>query len=71
MLCAVLRSPQVEQADYRFRLKLPKDLWLMYLAKKGADIDYPNFKNTVPLKDRARHEAYMECWAALRRWQDE
>ena len=42
----------------------------MYLAKKGAEIDYPNFKGTVTWKDHARHQAYMNCWAAMRHWQD-
>jgi len=62
---------RIDHADYRYRLKLPKDFWVSYLARKAEGIDYPNFKNTVPAKDHARHEAYMGCWAALRRWQEE
>jgi len=40
----------------------------MYLAKKGAEIDYPNFKGRVTLKDHARRQAYLICWAAMRHW---
>ena len=61
---------ELKQADYRYRLKLPKDHWIKYLARKGAEIDYPNFKDIVPARDHARHQAYMNCWAAPKRWQD-
>lgn len=37
----------------------------MYLAKKGAEIDYPNFKDTVPLKDHARHQAHRVDFRAM------
>jgi hypothetical protein len=32
------------------------------LVEKGTEIDNPNFKDTVLLKDHGRHQAYMNCW---------
>jgi len=66
-----MEIPRLEQADYRYYLKIPQTRWLMYLAKKGAEVDYPKFKDMVSLRDYARHQTHMNCWSALRRWQDE
>lgn len=57
------------QADYRFRIKVPRGRWIAYVGTMAHDIDYPNFKGTVISRDHDRHTAYMECWRALHDWQ--
>ncbi len=33
------------------------------------DVDYDNFKNTIPRMDYKKHEVYMRCWEAMYKWQ--
>jgi hypothetical protein len=33
------------------------------------NIDYGNFKATLPSSDRLRHDAYYKCWKAMDEWQ--
>jgi hypothetical protein len=62
---------ELGRADYRFRMQIPNKRWGHYLRQAGEAIDYPNFKHTVRVSDPRRLKAYMGCWSALRRWQDE
>jgi hypothetical protein len=55
-------------ADYRFRAALPRRRVVDALAGAVAAIDYPNFKASVA--ERARHKAYLDCWAAMSAWQE-
>lgn len=55
-----------EEADYPFRLKLPKAAWATIVGRMARDIDYDNFKNAV--KERqgdGRAQVYMKVWVAL------
>ena len=40
-----------------------------YMAGLVMDLDYGNFKATIPHSDRLRHEAYFRCWKAINEWQ--
>lgn len=40
-----------------------------YIAHAAMDIDYDNFKDTIPNKERLRHDAYSNCWEAMWQWQ--
>lgn len=53
--------------DYRFRARLPRERVTQAIADAVRDIHYPNFKGTV--KDHARHEAYVEVWDSMYRFQ--
>lgn len=56
--------------DYRFRATMKKADWAKLLHGLAEDITYTNFKRAVhgnPIRDRA----YMACWSAMRRAQDE
>ena len=64
---SITSSPQ---ADYAYRITMPRKLWKQYLSKACDELDYPNFKATVPMGDRARHLAYMGVWNVMRRFQD-
>ena len=56
-------------ADSAYRMFVTKKIIAKYMAQAVMDIDYSNFKATIPRKDRLRHDAYFECWEAMWRWQ--
>ena len=56
---------ETPEADYRFRMELPKADWARVAAEEAAAIDYPNF--TAATHDgTARDAAYLGAWCALR-----
>jgi len=59
-----------EGTDYLFRASIPKE----GVAKRVKDylmkMDYGNFKNSVPPDQDARHDAYMEVWSVMNRYQE-
>ncbi|MEZ0325019.1 MAG: hypothetical protein ACAH95_03870 [Fimbriimonas sp.] len=50
-------------ADYRYRAFVSKEDLKAALSKAVDDIDYDNFKKSVP--DHQRHKAYMKVWQAM------
>lgn len=56
-----------EGTDYRFRTVVPRRIVAGKLAEIVDDIGYKNFKGSV--KDKARHDAYLRCWANMEAWQ--
>jgi hypothetical protein len=63
----ILKTPD---ADYRFRIHVPRSTWAAYAAKAAGEIDYPNFKNAACSCDPARSRVYHECWENLYEWQN-
>ena len=59
----------IEQADYRYRVKLKTYQWVKYVGNAAADIDYDNVKGTVTWHEPNRSTAYHDCWQALYRLQ--
>ena len=53
----------IESADYRWRLMAPRWLVNECIAQYVANIDYPNFKNSVT--DKRRKFAYTDVWNAM------
>jgi hypothetical protein len=51
--------------DYRFRAVVSRDVVLGFIADRIEAIDYPNFKDSVPERDRARHDAYLRVWGVM------
>ena len=57
-------------ADYRFRMKISKQMWAEYLSQCALNLDYANVKESiVPPDDPLRKEAYYQLWEDLYRWQ--
>lgn len=53
-------------ADYPFRVIVPKDEWARFLSDEAKAIDYTNFKSEVTKRQgRVRHDVYMRIWSAL------
>ena len=53
--------------DYKFRAKVPREVVAQALHDQAMAVNYQNFKNTV--KDKKRHDAYMDVWSAMFRAQ--
>lgn len=49
--------------DYKWRAYCTQEAWARAVYAAAMDIDYKNFKNSVP--DPALHEAYENVWSAL------
>ena len=60
----------IKNSDYRYRVKLDSEQWTSYVAREAANIDYPNFKNSVAADDPDRSSAYMKCWEAMYLFQE-
>lgn len=62
----IISSPE---ADYAYRIIVPREMLASFVANAAMELDYDNFKNTIRGKDYQRHEAYMKCWEAMYEWQ--
>ena len=40
-----------------------------FMAGLIENLDYKNFKATIPYNDEAKHEAYFRCWEIMNEWQ--
>ena len=60
----------LENADYRYRMKIKVYQWVKYVAKEAAKIDYENVKETITWHEPGRSTAYYGCWQALYTWQE-
>lgn len=69
---AVFPNAQVSEGagtDYRFRTKLPREVVAQAMFDRVMKLKYSNFKGSV--KDRKRHDAYMDVWQAMYSFQEE
>jgi len=62
----IIESPN---ADYAYRMIVPRTILATFMAKTIEKLDYDNFKATIPRKDHLRHDAYFDCWEAMYNWQ--
>lgn len=53
--------------DYAFRARIDRNQVAQVIAAEIQSIQYPNFKSTV--HEPGRHDAYMDTWAAMMRYQ--
>ena len=68
-----LCSPVTEtsNADYLYRMEMPKHIFAKAVAEIAEEIDYGNFKDSVHEGySSPRDAAYMGCWAELRHGQE-
>ena len=67
----VFPSAQVAEnggTDYRFRAAIPEHEVAEAVRRRVLDIDYPNFKASVP--EPKRHHVYLTIWGVLHRMQE-
>ena len=52
-------------ADYLYRTVVTRNQLKLAMLNEIDRIDYRNFKNSVPVEDKPRHDAYLRCWSAM------
>ena len=54
------------EADYEWRLFIPRHAWAMYLISAVEHLDYPNFKNAVAERQgMERADIYHDVWHVM------
>jgi len=53
------------EADYRYRVAIPRESWVKYCADMARYIDYSNVKGTLAETGSKRAHAMVKCWYAL------
>jgi hypothetical protein len=66
-MAAIAETPD---ADYRFRVLVPRRQWTAAARRLAERIDYDNFKTEVARHDPDRAHLYMGVWSHLRRAQE-
>ena len=56
-------------SDYAYRMVVPRLLLATFMTGMMMNLDYANFKATIPYNDGPRHEAYFKCWEVMNEWQ--
>ncbi len=59
-----------KDSDYSCRIVVPRAILAPFIADLMKNLDYANFKGTIPYNDRLRHDAYFKCWDAMYEWQE-
>ena len=54
-----------DNADYPFRVLIPREKWAEYLMSASEDLTYPNFKSAVGKTNPERAYIYHDVWSAL------
>ena len=49
--------------DYKYRAKVSREAVAKALHDQAMAVNYSNFKSSV--KDRKRHDAYLDVWSAM------
>jgi hypothetical protein len=59
-------------ADYEWRLFIPRHAWAMYLIDATQHLDYPNFKNAVAERQGLeRADIYHDVWQVMWEFQED
>lgn len=59
----------VKNSDYVARMFIDKAKVVDLISARLADIDYDNFKNSIDYKDKLRHDAYLDVWSDMLKYQ--
>ena len=60
---------ETSDSDYRFRVFVPRYEVKGVVASLIDDIDYDNFKNSIPDEEHERHSAYLRVWFEMQKFQ--
>lgn len=57
------------EADYRFRLNVQEGDFYDFMIHAAQNINYDNFKNSIPPEKELYHDACMDVWSTMHRLQ--
>lgn len=68
-----LKILTTEDADYKYRIFVPKNTWNQIMMELSADIDYGNFKNAAYkfLNDKKFCSCLGDIWSIMYNYQNE
>ena len=52
----------LDDADYRYRVVIPRDVAVRRISELVDNIDYPNFKSSIPADDRPYQDLCHSVW---------
>lgn len=60
-------------SDYKYRIFVPKDIWIKISSQMSQEIDYDNFKNKVHdyLKDNEFYGCLSKIWGIMYNYQND
>lgn len=64
----ILNGTEITQSvstDYRFRIVVDKATWIEVMMSLTEDVDYSNFKNSVPHDSTGYHQACVNVWGVM------
>jgi len=64
-----LSPPSLAKVSSSAAVRRPRSILAPFMASLIQELDYGNFKATLPHSDRLRHDAYYKCWKAMDEWQ--
>lgn len=62
---AELEIETTPDADYPYRVYMPRVIWEEMAVRLAVEIDYPNFKDRVAKVDPTKLSDYHRVWATL------
>jgi hypothetical protein len=62
---------EMEDSDYRFRMFLNREYVASVLLENAMNINYDNFKDSIPEEDEDRSYYYTRVWQVMHEWQTE
>jgi hypothetical protein len=57
---------ETPKADYRYRAYVARDQVIEAMVRQVKEIDYANFKGSIPYDDGMRAMAYADVWSVMR-----
>jgi hypothetical protein len=60
---------ETSDSDYRFRMFLEREYVANKVNEHINNINYDNFKNSIPYKEKERKSYYMRVWQVMYDWQ--
>lgn len=67
---SVHKVHETDDSDYRFRMYLDQEYVAETIQRNILEIDYDNFKNSIPKDDKDRYSYYTKVWAVMNSWQE-
>ena len=61
--------PSLAKVSSSSAVRRPRSILTPFMAGLIEELDYGNFKATLPSSDRLRHESYFKCWEVMSEWQ--
>lgn len=61
-----LRVEETPEADYPFRMKVNREVFVRWMTAQARDVDYPNFKNEIAKTSRPRASLYEKVWSVMK-----